>query len=193
MKTFIFLTLVLGTMSSKHITIYFFDNIEEEINFRFLKEKLENILHLPVHKGENIKTPESAFNEKRNQFRSETFIKILSKVKKRNEIALGIVDKDLYVDELNFVFGLADTFKGSAIVAVKRLRNEFYGKRKDENLFLMRVLKECVHEIGHLLGLPHCTNPKCIMYFSNSILDTDKKGPDFCSKCRKKLKELKIY
>ncbi|MEW6586377.1 MAG: hypothetical protein AB1442_12300 [Nitrospirota bacterium] len=33
----------------------------------------------------------------------------------------------------------------------------------------------------------HCDHPHCIMYFSNSIIDTDRKGPGFCRLCEERL------
>jgi archaemetzincin len=38
--------------------------------------------------------------------------------------------------------------------------------------------------LGHTYGLVHCRNPHCVMFFSNSLIDTDVKGPDFCQKCK---------
>ncbi|CUS96705.1 matrixin family metalloprotease, partial [Candidatus Kryptobacter tengchongensis] len=72
-----------------------------------------------------------------------------------------------------------------------RLRQEFYGDKPNQKLFEKRVLTEAVHEIGHLLNLKHCSNPNCVMFFSNSILDTDRKGFLFCNGCRSKFKILK--
>jgi len=51
-------------------------------------------------------------------------------------------------------------------------------------LFLRRALTEAVHEVGHLLGIGHCPQPTCVMHFSNSLYDTDRKGPTFCSRCQ---------
>ncbi|OYT52052.1 MAG: hypothetical protein B6U73_00475 [Desulfurococcales archaeon ex4484_204] len=44
----------------------------------------------------------------------------------------------------------------------------------NRDVLLSRVRKEVMHEVDHLLGLNHCSNPLCIMRFSNSILDTNK-------------------
>ncbi|GAJ15820.1 unnamed protein product, partial [marine sediment metagenome] len=47
--------------------------------------------------------------------------------------------------------------------------------------------KEVIHEIGHLLGLRHCSNPKCVMHFSNTLNDTENKDIIFCKECRREI------
>ncbi|MFQ6039016.1 MAG: archemetzincin, partial [Candidatus Aminicenantales bacterium] len=71
-----------------------------------------------------------------------------------------------------------------------RLRQEFYRLPEDRTLFLARCVKEAVHELGHAFGLRHCPNPRCVMHFSNSLLDTDKKTASFCQRCSRILKRL---
>jgi archaemetzincin len=77
------------------------------------------------------------------------------------------------VDGLNFAFGLATDRK--ALISLERLRPEFYWMPEDDDLFECRALKEAMHELGHVLGLNHCPDRNCVMYFSNSIPDTDVK------------------
>jgi archaemetzincin len=98
-----------------------------------------------------------------------------------------VPDIDLYVPELNFVFGEADVSSGITVISLTRLRPEFYGLRPDRNLLHERAIKEAIHEIGHTYGLGHCRNIKYIMHFSNSLKYTDIKGPGFCNICRSKL------
>ena len=95
-----------------------------------------------------------------------------------------VSDVDLYVPGLNFVFGEADILKGIAIISLARLREEFYGLPSNEDLFKERALKEAVHELGHLYGLRHCTDPDCVMNFSNTLYDTDRKSCKFCFRHR---------
>ncbi|NAZ33257.1 MAG: hypothetical protein GU356_03035 [Pyrobaculum sp.] len=40
---------------------------------------------------------------------------------------------------------------------------------------------------GHLYGLGHCPDVRCVMHFSNGLLDTDRKTAYFCERCRRKL------
>jgi archaemetzincin len=68
-----------------------------------------------------------------------------------------------------------------------RLRQEFYGLKKNDSLFYQRIVKEAVHELGHAFGLSHCNKFTCVMHFSNSLRDTDIKENNFCNNCRTRL------
>lgn len=101
---------------------------------------------------------------------------------------VGVCDKDLYTQGLNFVFGVAERIGGKrCIVSIKRLRESFYGKKEDEEVLILRMAKEIIHELGHLKGLEHCENRKCVMHFSNSIYDTDFKDYRLCEKCKRRI------
>ena len=102
---------------------------------------------------------------------------------------LAVESVDLYAGNLNFVFGEADPGTGIAVVSTHRLRPEFYGEAPSPELFFSRLVKESVHESGHTFGLGHCPDPACVMHFSNSVFNTDLKGPDLCPQCKFKLKE----
>lgn len=130
--------------------------------------------------------PENCLNSFRNQYDAECVLGKLSSYK--NSITLYITQNDLYVEGLNFIFGLALPYYQKSIVSIKRLKESFYGKRDDLNILILRTAKEIVHEIGHLKGLSHCSDKNCVMYFSNSIYDTDRKGYKLCCNCLKKMK-----
>jgi archaemetzincin len=150
----------------------------------FLKNDLNKVFDRQVMIGKGMPQPDYAFNKKRNQYFSTAILKAILEQKEVTpyEKVLGIVDHDLYVPELNFVFGEAS--QKAAVISITRLRQEFYHLPQDQSLFHKRVLTEAVHELGHTHGLGHCKNLRCVMFFSNSLVDTDRKGPEFCPDCR---------
>ena len=152
-----------------------------------LKKDLNRIFGNEVWVGKGMPTPNTAFNKKRNQYLSTMILNGLMNEKEfmACEKVLGIVDHDLYVPELNFVFGEAS--QRVAVISLTRLRQEFYNLPQDQSLFHKRALTEAVHELGHTYGLGHCGNPLCVMFFSNSLIDTDRKGSEFCLKCKSNL------
>ncbi|MDM7275518.1 MAG: archaemetzincin family Zn-dependent metalloprotease [Thermoprotei archaeon] len=105
-------------------------------------------------------------------------------IKPGERVVVGVIAGDGYVSGLNFIFGLAIPDLGVATVYTERLSDS------DVSRFLLRLLKEVMHELGHLLGLNHCVNPKCVMSFSNSVADVDAKDAWFCPTCRVKLEGL---
>jgi len=103
----------------------------------------------------------------------------------REGVLVGIADGDAYVSGLNFIFGIADPTTGIAVVFLERLKADVTIDK-----FLIRVRKEVLHEVGHVLGLKHCPNKRCVMTFSNSIYDTDYKECKYCRQCHSILLKL---
>jgi archaemetzincin len=132
-----------------------------------------------VIKGE-VAEKRAALNVARGQLRADVLFELLS-VMPRFHKTVYIIDGDAYVPGLNFVFGVAADDK--ALVFTERLRS------RDPAVFYLRLLKEVAHELGHAFGLPHCPNPRCVMSFSNTLADTDYKGPGFCPQCAARLRK----
>ena len=140
----------------------------------------------------------TSFKEQRNQLNSDKLLQWLATTIMKNNtkssydsttktIILGICDFDAYSSGLNFVFGQASLTGDVAVIYLPRLRQDFYGLGADTSIFIERVLKEATHEVGHAFGLDHCSKRSCVMHFSNSIVDTDRKAKDFCNVCSCKL------
>jgi len=123
-----------------------------------------------------VPLPTRARNEKRRQYLSTVLLDALARAKRPEwERLLGVVDVDLYVPSLNFVFGEGDSTRGVGVLSLARLHGP-------PALFRKRAATEAVHELGHTYGLTHCDDPHCVMWFSNSLPETDRKGTRFCKR-----------
>jgi archaemetzincin len=171
----------------KRILIVSIGDVDSDI-LRNIANALEKAFHCKIELGKKMLIPGDSYNSKRKQYHSTIILKKIQADKPKSfDRMLGITDVDLYVSGLNFVFGEADVFSGVTVISLTRLRQEFYGLKPDNRLLRERAIKEAIHEIGHTYGLGHCSNPKCIMHFSNSLKDTDIKGQGFCNICKNML------
>jgi len=153
-----------------------------------LEEAYEGLVEAFVAEGA-LNVPAEAYDKRRYQYNSIIILAYLKRsYRPLGDKLLAITHVDLFVPRLNFVFGQAECPGCYAIISTCRLRPEFYGDPPHPQLFLERCVKEAVHEVGHTLGLGHCSNPNCVMAFSNSIWDTDRKGTRPCDKCMRELK-----
>ncbi|MEO0182164.1 MAG: archaemetzincin family Zn-dependent metalloprotease [candidate division WOR-3 bacterium] len=148
-----------------------------------IEEILSKKFNLPVIVGEKFQIPENTFNPLRAQYDATNLIEALAgSLNKECSYHLFIVEVDIYTPRFNFILGLANTQKHIALVSIHRLSRG--------GLLKNRLIKEVIHELGHLWGLDHCTRSHCVMYFSNTVADTDHKGSDFCEACRRKLERI---
>ncbi|HOJ19088.1 MAG TPA: archaemetzincin family Zn-dependent metalloprotease [Ignavibacteriaceae bacterium] len=96
---------------------------------------------------------------------------------------LILMDADLYVPVLTFIYGEAQLRGKHSIVSSFRLHEEFYSGEVNEDLFFERLMKEVYHELGHNFGLIHCREWDCVMHSSAGIEEVDIKGGFYCSSC----------
>jgi archaemetzincin len=155
-----------------------------DISKEFEDIKLTLDVHIDLKTATNF---QPSFNKRRNQWNSFKILQWLNKFRPNKATRiLGILDIDAYSDGFDFVFGEAFYRGRVAAVYLSRLRQEFYDLKPNSSLFYQRLVKEAIHELGHVFGLDHCKNSQCVMYFSTSLIDVDAKGRSFCYSCRKK-------
>lgn len=151
----------------------------EQEDLEFLMRALSE-REMKVSIATETKVPAAAFNRARQQYRGDLLIDAV-----RDEAAdrvLAVTNYDLYASNLNFIFGLADAGNKSAVISLFRLR-----MGADEETFRRRAVTEAIHELGHTWGVFHCQNSRCVMHFSNSLEDTDRKETEWCESCDRKL------
>jgi archaemetzincin len=103
---------------------------------------------------------------------------------------LGLFNIDLFIPILTYIFGQAFLKGRCGIASIYRLSNERYGLKKDQKVFVDRIRKEVIHELGHTFGLIHCSNPTCVMRSSTYVEDIDQKEHLLCHKCKDEFLKL---
>jgi archaemetzincin len=153
-----------------------------------LKDTLTGVFGCSVEVRGVVEVSEDAFDRVRNQYRASALLSRLKSLRTSEDCKiLGIVDVDLYDQQMSYVFGEADGSSSLSLISLCRLRQEYYGLPSDNRLFFGRITKEAVHELGHTFGLGHCVDARCVMHFSHCLADTDWKQMEFCSQCHPKL------
>lgn len=132
-------------------------------------EKLGDVFAISTVDGGVLELHKGAYNAWQGQYDALALLDHLIKNMTTGH-AIWVVGEDIYYDHLNFVMGLA-MYHVAGIVSTYRLDSAGM------------VAKECVHEVGHVLGLDHCKDD-CVMRFSSSIDDAQRKPAALCPRCR---------
>lgn len=128
--------------------------------------KVLSPLDMPLH----------AYSARRDQFSAPTILRRICRLEiGEGSKVLAVTNDDLYVRGRNFIFGQAQLNGVCGIISLHRLNTD------DKLLFLERVRKEAVHEIGHTFGLMHCYRHDCVMRFSETVEEADLKPMTFCN------------
>lgn len=149
----------------------------------------------------NIPIPKRAFVQiKSPRYRADTIIKLLKQRKPKSiNYVIGLMSKDIsttkrdrwgkvlepkskYIDW--GIFGLGYVPGPSCVVSSYRVRNG------NQNRYRQRMKKVCMHEIGHNLGLKHCSHgKKCLMRDAAETIKTiDQVQLSLCNYCKEKIK-----
>jgi archaemetzincin len=156
-----------------------------------LQKQLGNIFLSRVELEDSIRSlPDDTYDKERGQYSAEKLIEYLDRTVSDYpaDKIIAVTNADMYAKELNFVFGIAQKGGKLAAISLYRLDQRFYGKKSKPPTLRERAVKEAVHEIGHTLGLDHCSNEACVMSFSNDIMSVDQKEKFFCEECREKVR-----
>jgi len=121
--------------------------------------------------------PEFAFMPVRNQFDASKILKSLADETDGAPLKLGLIQSDLSIPILTYVYGESQLGGKAAVISLHRLFDI------DRQIVYQRAAKIAVHEVGHLLGLEHCWEAGCLMRFSKQLEQLDRLPLRFCTSC----------
>jgi archaemetzincin len=155
-----------------------------------LRESIEQEFGMPTDVRVVNGPPEGTWDSRRRQRSSTKLLRWMLEHQPAGATkVLGITDGDLFIPVLTFVFGEAQVGGVAAVVSTARLHWTYDGQPASPELVEVRLLKECLHELGHTFGLAHCADRTCVMSRANSLLDIDQKYAAFCVACAQRLDE----
>lgn len=141
-------------------------------------EALRTTLDMGAKIAPSLDRPQYAFNKDRGQYHATSILRRLASLRTQQVPVVGVLDVDLFLPDAPYVIGDADRDAGAAVFSLARLSHA------DPDKVKRRAQVETVHGAGHLLGLSHCTDFRCAMFFSRDAADSDRKGPGLCASCR---------
>ena len=169
------------------IVIHPFGEIEDNI-VEIVRVAVGHRFGVNASIGAGIAVPVRAYSHEREQYHSTTLLDELAVLRPNDKrVRLGMTAVDLFVPGLNFVFGEASSADRVAVFSIARLGPTRNGEPASTALLGRRSITEAVHELGHAFGLGHCTRQDCVMWFSNTLAETDRKGDQFCRRCARQL------
>jgi archaemetzincin len=143
-----------------------------------------------------IKLPQSAYYKPRQRYRAEKLLYYLQNYYQYNGISrynkiIGLTAKDISATKGKYydwgIFGYAFLDSEPGVVSTFRLKRN----AKSYSIFMDRVIKCVVHELGHTLGFPHCPYKGCIMQDAKGTIKTvDAEDGSFCRHCKPKLNAI---
>lgn len=158
--------------------------VDPEI-LRQLRTAITKILSLPVRVLRPKPLPLQAYHVVRQQYHSTRLLEyLLTDDDSQAFRMLGITTADLFIPIFTFVFGEAQLEGKAAIISVFRPRGEVEGVAPAKSIFLRRLIKLSLHELGHTFGLGHCRQDGCLMEFSANLEKLDQKNLAFCKYCQ---------
>ena len=151
----------------------------------YLRSNIAKISGMPLSISNKEFSIKPFYDSERAQYDAAKIIQYVEN--QSSSLTVICTSGDLFIPIFTYVFGLAKLNGHVAIVSSHRLQNSFYGLQDDRERLEERMLKEVIHELGHLAGLRHCTQANCVMTSSSSADELDVKDILYCKVCLKKL------
>jgi archaemetzincin len=149
----------------------------DQLAVSIIAANLQALLGLNTDVLEPRPDPEYALLAQRQQFDALKIIKELSNETHGALFKLSVTELDICTPILTFVYGESQLGGKIALISLNRLQGGNLESAYE------RAAKIGVHEVGHLLGLEHCWEVRCLMHFSRNLEQLDSLPLQFCSAC----------
>lgn len=148
---------------------------------RDMREYAELFFSVPAVLNEPLPVPQGCYNEQKRQFDAVKILKWLFDKRPEDALAyVAVMERDLYVENLNFVFGIGSFNERVGVYSIIRFRSAY-------PTLIRRAMATLTHEIGHILSMEHCIFYECLMCGSNSLAESDRRPVHLCPICLSKL------
>jgi archaemetzincin len=134
----------------ENIIVHQFGEVESYL-VEALNTALEQQFKMGIRLGERLSVPAKSYARERRQYLSTELLKVLAtQVHDDARVRLGITNVDLFVSELNFVFGEASSALSAAVFSTARLdpratKSQRIKQSSFEGLSLRRFTKSATY------------------------------------------------
>ncbi len=168
-----------------------------------VKLAMQQVYNVEIVLLPEIRVPEHTFvNVKSPRYRANKLIEHLREIQPGHvTYTIGLIAKDISTTKKDKngkvkepkakyedwgIFGLGYRPGASCIVSTYRINSQ------NKKLLYPRLKKIAVHEIGHNLGLPHCSDKHCVMQdAAETIATIDNVEMRLCDKCRRSIEKTR--
>lgn len=204
MKVSIYLLLLVTTLACQKKTADKIIGLQQfnefsELELQAISDALVSVFNCKIAVLPTVKAPDSHITRiKSFRYRADSLLHFLNRQKPDSiDIILGLTKTDIAITKRDkstgyikkptttytdwAIFGLGQVNGTSCVVSNYRLK-----KRASTQLYIKRFTRICNHEVGHVLGLPHCPIKNCLMNDANETIKTiDKSSGKLCPSCKK--------
>ena len=98
-------------------------------------------------------------------------------------VLAALVASDMGNPLFTHFFGRARLGGRALVVSLARLSPAFDGLCDDADVAARRAALEVLHELGHVAGLRHCADARCLMSLAHTVDAIDVRGTTWCGAC----------
>jgi archaemetzincin len=154
-----------------------------------VKDALVGFYNVQIRVLPLVDLPAQAYYEPRRRYRAEKLLPFLQeKLPGDGDRILGLTGVDISTANGSIkdwgILGLARLGGKECIISAFRCQ----GRTREGAHARILLAKVAVHEVGHTLGLDHCTVRGCLMEDAGGLASTCDRDFDICPHCRNKLK-----